>query len=576
MQAEYWIDKTVGTPFTPIVGVQSSAVPGKRELPRVLFATFAVVGLPILAVSLLRASGAVASPLALIATGTVLSLAASYAGAALWAASTRAGDTVFGDLMLWGWLRRRRTERQLASTIALLGLQGGSKRHRPRELAVRRREQLLRQLAAGLEARDPDTHGHSRRVARHAAAIAKRMGLSREQIATIRTAAAVHDVGKIETPESVLKNPGSLTEAEWEVIREHTTTGERLVCGLEDEELAKIVRHHHERMDGSGYPDGVVGDQIPIGARIVAVADTFDAVTSSRPYRSARSHREALNLLGAAAGTQLDPEAVRAFRNYYSGLRSVALWSFGLNGPRQLFASLPDQIRLGDVVIATKMTTATVATVAAGVAVQSATTEPAPAGRSLPTAAQVRQVADSRAEATRVASVAADSLRSRGSGMDSHTIARAEAAAVPMSSASLPDGRPDAAEAGTGEEPSSAQDAGYELVSYEATRSAGEAREQGSADREDGSQESSPAKKAKSAAAEKHGRPAAPEKEKAKPAAMSKADPPAQSATPPAAAPANASAGNASAATDGAPAGGPPVETLPPSARARPSTEHGK
>lgn len=343
-----------------------------RHLPQVLLATFAVVGLPILAVSLLHASGSVTSVIALIAAGTALSLVASYAGAALWAARGRGGDTVFGDLMLWGWLRRWRTEWQLASAVRLLGMGSASGGRRPPQLSLSRRERLLRQLAAALEARDPYTHGHSRRVARHAAAIARRMGLPREEVARVRTAAAVHDVGKVETPDSVLKKTGGLTDAEFAKIQRHSAAGARMVAGLGDEELVEIVRHHHERIDGKGYPDGVAGDRIPIGARIVAVADTFDAITSARPYRSAKSHREALDLLGAEAGTQLDPDAVRAFRGYYSGIRSVALWAFAVNGPRQLLALLPDQIRLGNVGLATKVTATAAATVATGsVAVQS-------------------------------------------------------------------------------------------------------------------------------------------------------------------------------------------------------------
>jgi hypothetical protein len=134
-----------------------------------------------------------------------------------------------------------------------------------------------------------------------------------------------------------------------------------MAAALDDEELTRIVRHHHERLDGAGYPDGLAGGGIPIGARIIAVADTFDAITSTRSYRSGRRHKVALSLLGAEAGSQLDPDAVRVFRRYYSGHRPVAAWALALNGPRQLIASLAGEAKLAGTV-----TAATLATVAAG------------------------------------------------------------------------------------------------------------------------------------------------------------------------------------------------------------------
>ena len=192
------------------------------------------------------------------------------------------------------------------------------------------------------------------------------MGLPRAQVARIRTAATVHDVGKVETPDEIVNKPGALSEEEFAVVKRHPVDGARMVAGLKDEELTRIVRHHHERLDGMGYPDGLAGEEIPVGARVIAVADTFDAITSTRPYRAARRHREALELLAAEAGTQLDPDAVRAFRRYYSGLRPVALWALFLHGPRQLLTVLGEQVRFGGVAMAAQATTVAVATVAAG------------------------------------------------------------------------------------------------------------------------------------------------------------------------------------------------------------------
>jgi HD-GYP domain-containing protein (c-di-GMP phosphodiesterase class II) len=336
-----------------------------RRLPEALAATLAVVGLPIAAVSLLRSVGLISGLLPLIAAGVGLSLATSYVGGAIWARRRGAGDTVFADLMLWGWLRRWRAERQLVSVVRMLGLRE-SRGDQPLELSTDRRVRLLAQLAASLEARSPETHGHSRRVARHAVAIAKRMGLPPEEVARIRTAASVHDAGKLYLPDGIVDKPGALTDAEFAVVKRHAELGAGMLSGLEDPELARIVRHHHERIDGAGYPAGLAGDEIPLGARIVAVADTFDAITSTRPYRSARRHRDALAVLAKEAGTQLDAAAVRAFRGYYSGLRPVALWSLALNGPRQLLATLGNELRLGNVAVTAQATAATAATVVAG------------------------------------------------------------------------------------------------------------------------------------------------------------------------------------------------------------------
>jgi putative nucleotidyltransferase with HDIG domain len=175
---------------------------------------------------------------------------------------------------------------------------------------------LLDRLAAGLEASVPGTEAHCRRVARYAAGTAKRMGLSRERVALVRQAGALHDIGKFETPAAIVNKPGPLSREEFALVERHSAAGEKMVAGLGDEALAAIVRHHHERFDGSGYPDGLAGKKIPLGARIVAVADTFDAVTSTRPYRAAIRRRQGLELLHAEAGTQLDPDVVDAFCAY--------------------------------------------------------------------------------------------------------------------------------------------------------------------------------------------------------------------------------------------------------------------
>jgi len=186
------------------------------------------------------------------------------------------------------------------------------------EQAERIRELFLegvQMLARALEAKDPCLRGHSIRVSRYAVATAKRLGLGEPVVEHIRIGGELHDIGKIGTREAVLQKPGALTEEERHQICAHPVLGERMLAPLarESPSVLRVVRSHHERLDGAGFPDGLRGDAIPLEARIVAVADAFDAMTSERPYRAPRLPPAALRELRDVSGTQLDPEAVAAF-----------------------------------------------------------------------------------------------------------------------------------------------------------------------------------------------------------------------------------------------------------------------
>jgi putative nucleotidyltransferase with HDIG domain len=305
-------------------------------LPQVALATTAVVVLPVVVVWLLIGEGLISSPWLCVGLALALSLAASIAGSAYWKRRDGHGDLLFSELLVWGWLYRLRTERRLTAAVELLGLAGPPTTDGPLE----RTEQALRQLAASLEAQDPYTAGHSRRVALHAAMIARRMGLPRRGIAKVRTAAAIHDIGKLRIPSDVLNKPGPLTEDEFELVKRHAVDGAEIVSSLGDPEITAMVRHHHERFDGDGYPSGLVGERIPEGARIIAVADTFDALTSLRPYRVAIRHKKALQIIGEVSGSQLDPVAVRAFLKCYTGKRAVLLASLLATSPQRALAFL--------------------------------------------------------------------------------------------------------------------------------------------------------------------------------------------------------------------------------------------
>jgi putative nucleotidyltransferase with HDIG domain len=298
--------------------------PSVRFLPYSLVATFVVMILPSLIVTVIAPAGPPVVVLLSVGLAMGASVTLAVLGAALWKRHPGSQDMVFGDLMVWGWLRRVRSERRLAEAHALLGSEGVASG--PGMLSSERRCEILQQLAAMLEARDAYTHGHTRRVTRHSERIARELGLPAKQVAKIRIAAALHDVGKVHTPRELLTKRGRLTDPEFEIIKRHPGDGADMVAEVGDSEITSMVRHHHERLDGTGYPDGLAAAEIPLGARIISVADTFDAMTSIRPYRPASKHKRALDVLSKEAGTQLDPAVVAAFMRYYSGKRSVA-WS---------------------------------------------------------------------------------------------------------------------------------------------------------------------------------------------------------------------------------------------------------
>ncbi len=181
-------------------------------------------------------------------------------------------------------------------------------------------EQTLEALVTALDARERETEQHTRRVVLYSMALAKKTGLSDEELIEIRRGALMHDIGKIWVPDAILQKPGPLTEEEWVVMRRHPEEGLRILQGIIFFEGAvDIVGSSHEHYDGSGYPRGLVGDQIPLGARIFAVADAFDAITSDRVYRKAQPFKAAYEEIMRCRGTQFAPKVVDAFRSIDEG-----------------------------------------------------------------------------------------------------------------------------------------------------------------------------------------------------------------------------------------------------------------
>jgi HD-GYP domain-containing protein (c-di-GMP phosphodiesterase class II) len=177
----------------------------------------------------------------------------------------------------------------------------------------------IRALAQAIDAKDPYTRGHSVRVNRYSVILARQLGLPEEQIADIHVASLMHDVGKIGIHDNILQKPGRLTPEEFEVMKTHTTLGASIMGRIRQmHHILPGLRSHHERWKGGGYPDGLAGDGIPLMARIIAVADAFDAITTHRPYQKAKSFEEGVEILNALKGDGFEDRVVEAFNRAYN------------------------------------------------------------------------------------------------------------------------------------------------------------------------------------------------------------------------------------------------------------------
>ena len=226
-------------------------------------------------------------------------------GAAISGATRLAREPLLGaaDQALYAAKRRGRDRLVLFSE-----LEGAEERkHESHEV------ELARAMAVAACAREGVSSAHAEEVSRHAAVVAARLGASPAVVARCRIGGLVHDVGKIAIPDSIVLKPGPLSAQEWEVMRRHPALGEEIVRRVPElREVAGAVRHHHERYDGTGYPDRLAGEDIPLEARVLAAVDAYSAMTADGPYRAARSHDDAVRELREAAGSQLDPAVVES------------------------------------------------------------------------------------------------------------------------------------------------------------------------------------------------------------------------------------------------------------------------
>ncbi len=236
---------------------------------------------------------------------------------------SKPGDITEIVLRVENFLRMRHLYRRLSEQKRDLEAQ---MRERTHELELAHRE-VVERLALAAEYRDDDTGEHARRVGEYSAMIAQNLGLSPQEVETIRLAAPLHDLGKIGISDLILLKPGKLTSNEFETMKEHALIGSKVLAGSRSpllEAAETIARSHHEHWDGSGYPYGLAGDDIPLLGRIVAIADVYDALTSDRPYKRAMSHEQALVEIAAQSGSHFDPRVVEAFMEAAERIRPLA------------------------------------------------------------------------------------------------------------------------------------------------------------------------------------------------------------------------------------------------------------
>lgn len=177
-------------------------------------------------------------------------------------------------------------------------------------------EDFAKSLTVALGARDNNTRQHSDRVVRLATELGRQINLSEHEIDVLSIGARFHDIGKIGIPDNILGKPAAFEETEWAVMKQHPLIGEQILLATDDPrspEIAQIVRHHHENFDGSGYPDGLKGTDIPLCSRIISLADNYDAMAVARPYHKARSHRDVIDILVSEVGIKHDPDLLHVF-----------------------------------------------------------------------------------------------------------------------------------------------------------------------------------------------------------------------------------------------------------------------
>lgn len=291
----------------------------ERRPEQVSFALSLIASLFVAVVPLILGFGAfiatdtypAAVPALLLVGG--LTAAAVLTGAWFWERHHSSWLFSFGDLMLWNWLKRHRAEKRLVRNTRLLGFDRSG--HFQGDAVVtddKDRLELLAEIADDLDAKSTYTVNHTDRVEQLAHDIGEILGLDEDRLKKLATAAFLHDVGNIRIPEHILRKPEELTPAERRDVESHALLGAMMAYEVVSRDVADGILHHHERWDGQGYPNGKKGTDIPLYARVIAVAEAYDAMTSTRAHRQSLSPALALEVLRADAGSQFDPRVVEA------------------------------------------------------------------------------------------------------------------------------------------------------------------------------------------------------------------------------------------------------------------------
>lgn len=295
-------------------------------------ATVLMVGVPLLVVWVSSQVLYFRLPMvAALVLSLALSLVCAMVVSRIWERRSKTAEISFSESMIWSWYRLQKAERRIEQGLS----SPEATRSHDEQL------QVLHELTAALESKDPYTRGHSRRVERHSFKTGVALGLTLADVEVLRMAASLHDVGKIRITNKVLHKPGALSEEERALIEEHPVLGAQMVASIHNGRIVEAVRHHHERWDGGGYPQGRTGAETPLFARVIAVADAYDAIRSNRSYRPGASRDEAVQVLCDESGRQFDPEVVEAFLTTLPARgRAVAALTSLATGPAGLWRHL--------------------------------------------------------------------------------------------------------------------------------------------------------------------------------------------------------------------------------------------
>ncbi|HYI44961.1 MAG TPA: HD-GYP domain-containing protein [Actinomycetota bacterium] len=243
----------------------------------------------------------------------LLTFGALILGSKVWDRQPESAGFSFADLMLWQWMRREWAEEKLVRNARMLGYDRNGRFVGKSKISPERQLQAAREIGAALDAKSSYTINHAKRVEAHTRDIASVLGLSDKQTEELATAAALHDIGNLRVPEHVARKTGSLTLEERSTIEGHVLLGAIMAFDAVGDDIVQGLRHHHERWDGNGYPSGLTAEDIPLYARIIGIAEAYDAMTSTRPYRQSFTRDQAVAVLRSEGGSQFDPDLVEVF-----------------------------------------------------------------------------------------------------------------------------------------------------------------------------------------------------------------------------------------------------------------------